>query len=100
VPKSTSTIAVQRSPKYERVGGANQSGSDVFLGCTADALREAVSIVTADGDGITFSRTRAGGAVCVAVLSDGTVSKWYAASGDELTGILQDLTEACVSAAG
>jgi hypothetical protein len=92
--KHAATLPTDGS-KYYGIGHANATGTDVINGVPGDTLRRAVSAVTTDGDGLTFSRTRDGGAVCVAVLSDGFPHKWYAATTEELQDILEGLIEAC-----
>lgn len=82
--------------KYYGVGHGGRSDADLFSGQVPAILASAVSAVTANGEGFTLSRTRDGGAVCVAVLSDGVVSKWYAATPDELCELLEELRAANV----
>lgn len=95
MPKSQYEAVPQDGAKYYGIGHANATGDDVILSVRNNAVARAIQLVTGDGDGLTFSRTRDGGAVCVAVLNGGRVQKWYAASSDELEEVLEGLCEAC-----
>jgi len=77
--------------KYVGVGFGSQVVGDLFAPSVGPAMAGTVDAVTASGDGITFSRTRDGGALCVAVLTGGLVRKWYCTDADQLLELLEDL---------
>jgi len=84
-------VAPSGGGKYVGVGFGSQVVGDVFAPSTGPAMADAVDAVTASGDGITFSRTRDGGALCVAVLTGGLVRKWYCTDAEELLELLEAL---------
>lgn len=79
--------------KYTRSrrGSGSAHGARALAECSPALLQSTIVSVLESGDAITLGTTRDGGAVSIALYSDGVVEKLYGASLEELTMLLEDV---------
>lgn len=90
-PKAAKTDGKRKYAYFKKKGTAAQD----FLYLKAvdpHLLQDAIESVTADGNLISFTRTRDGGAITVTILVDGERMGRTASTATELTELLESLT--------